>query len=162
MFTTGGEERSGMGFTIMESFMDRLRVTSVPAARGTTVTMRSARSPRAAQRDASSTELYALLDPRAQQRRPARRERLVLTENSGPDLDASRGATSAAAWRRTTSTSSAASALSKAVTGFDLQLRDAVFDLCRAEDRRGDPALPARRWGREGRAGRSASGPQTL
>jgi len=39
MFTTGGEERSGMGFTIMESFMDQLRVRSVPD-RGTTVTMR--------------------------------------------------------------------------------------------------------------------------
>ena len=39
MFTTGGEERSGMGFTIMESFMDHLRVRSVPG-RGTTVTMR--------------------------------------------------------------------------------------------------------------------------
>ena len=24
LFTTGGEERSGMGFTIMESFMDKL------------------------------------------------------------------------------------------------------------------------------------------
>ena len=39
MFTTGGAERSGMGFTIMESFMDALRVTSHPG-RGTTVTMR--------------------------------------------------------------------------------------------------------------------------
>ena len=39
MFTTGGEERSGMGFTIMESFMDTLRVRSVPG-KGTTVTMR--------------------------------------------------------------------------------------------------------------------------
>ena len=38
MFTTGGPERSGMGFTIMESFMDTLRVKSVPG-RGTTVTM---------------------------------------------------------------------------------------------------------------------------
>ena len=38
LFTTGGEERSGMGFTIMESFMDTLRVKSVPG-RGTTVTM---------------------------------------------------------------------------------------------------------------------------
>ena len=38
MYTTGGEERSGMGFTIMESFMDTLRVKSVPG-RGTTVTM---------------------------------------------------------------------------------------------------------------------------
>ena len=39
MFTTGGEERSGMGFTIMESFMDKLAVKSVPG-RGTVVTMR--------------------------------------------------------------------------------------------------------------------------
>jgi len=39
MFTTGGEERSGMGFTIMESFMEKLRVQSVPG-KGTTVTMR--------------------------------------------------------------------------------------------------------------------------
>ena len=39
MFTTGGEERSGMGFTIMESFMDVLRVRSAPG-KGTTVTMR--------------------------------------------------------------------------------------------------------------------------
>lgn len=39
LFTTGGEERSGMGFTIMESFMDALRVRSQPG-KGTTVTMR--------------------------------------------------------------------------------------------------------------------------
>ena len=38
MYTTGGEERSGMGFTIMESFMDNLKVKSAPD-RGTTVTM---------------------------------------------------------------------------------------------------------------------------
>ena len=38
MFTTGGAERSGMGFTIMESFTDKLRVRSSPG-RGTTVTM---------------------------------------------------------------------------------------------------------------------------
>ena len=38
MFTTGGEERSGMGFTIMESFMDKLKVKSAPG-KGTTVTM---------------------------------------------------------------------------------------------------------------------------
>ena len=30
MYTTGGSERSGMGFTIMESFTDRLVVRSVP------------------------------------------------------------------------------------------------------------------------------------
>lgn len=39
MFTTGGAERSGMGFTIMESFMDGIKVKSVPG-KGTTVTMR--------------------------------------------------------------------------------------------------------------------------
>ena len=39
LFTTGGEERSGMGFTIMESFMNRLTVKST-SGRGTTVTMR--------------------------------------------------------------------------------------------------------------------------
>lgn len=39
LFTTGGAERSGMGFTIMESFMDRLRVRSAPG-KGTTVVMR--------------------------------------------------------------------------------------------------------------------------
>ena len=37
--TTGSEERSGMGFTIMESFMDSLKVRSAPG-KGTTVTMR--------------------------------------------------------------------------------------------------------------------------
>lgn len=46
MFTTGGDDRSGMGFTIMESFMDRLRVRSKPG-RGTTVTMRRRISVRA-------------------------------------------------------------------------------------------------------------------
>ena len=45
MFTTGGEERSGMGFTIMESFMDKLTVRSVPG-RGTTVSMRKKLAPR--------------------------------------------------------------------------------------------------------------------
>lgn len=45
LFTTGGEERSGMGFTIMESFMDKLRVKSAPG-KGTTVTMIRAVKPR--------------------------------------------------------------------------------------------------------------------
>ena len=39
LFTTGGEERSGMGFTIMESFMDRVNVRSA-ANKGTRVVMR--------------------------------------------------------------------------------------------------------------------------
>ena len=39
MFTTGGPERSGMGFTIMESFMTTLQVTSKPG-KGTTVHMK--------------------------------------------------------------------------------------------------------------------------
>ena len=46
MFTTGGEERSGMGFTIMECFMDKLIVRSVPG-RGTTVSMKKKLIPRA-------------------------------------------------------------------------------------------------------------------
>lgn len=38
-FTTGGSDRSGMGFTIMESFMTLLEVSSEPG-KGTTVHMR--------------------------------------------------------------------------------------------------------------------------
>ena len=45
MYTTGGEERSGMGFTIMESFMDQLTVRSVPG-KGTSVVMRKRLAPR--------------------------------------------------------------------------------------------------------------------
>ena len=39
MYTTGGSDRSGMGFTIMESFMTSLTVVSEPG-KGTTVHMR--------------------------------------------------------------------------------------------------------------------------
>ena len=39
LFTTGGAERSGMGFTIMDSFMTGFTVTSKPG-KGTTVHMR--------------------------------------------------------------------------------------------------------------------------
>ena len=38
MFTTGDDTRSGMGFTIMETFTDKLRVRSMPG-KGTLVTM---------------------------------------------------------------------------------------------------------------------------
>jgi len=38
-YTTGGADRSGMGFTIMESFMNDLEITS-KAGKGTTVHMR--------------------------------------------------------------------------------------------------------------------------
>lgn len=38
LYTTGGDDRSGLGFSVMESFTDRLRVTSRPG-RGTTVTL---------------------------------------------------------------------------------------------------------------------------
>ena len=47
LFTTGGEERSGMGFTIMESFMDKLTVRSAEG-KGTRVTMRRRILPRPA------------------------------------------------------------------------------------------------------------------
>ena len=39
MYTTGGAERSGMGFTIMESFMSSFTVKSA-AGKGTTIHMR--------------------------------------------------------------------------------------------------------------------------
>ena len=39
MYTTGGNDRSGMGFTIMESFMSDLHISSHPG-KGTTVHMR--------------------------------------------------------------------------------------------------------------------------
>ncbi len=39
MYTTGGNDRSGMGFTIMESFMTTFSVQSAPG-KGTTVHMR--------------------------------------------------------------------------------------------------------------------------
>lgn len=39
MYTTGGADRSGMGFTIMESFMTSFSVVSAPG-KGTTVHMR--------------------------------------------------------------------------------------------------------------------------
>ena len=39
LYTTGTEERSGMGFTIMESFMDAVKVCSTPG-KGTVVTLR--------------------------------------------------------------------------------------------------------------------------
>ncbi|MBE6928360.1 MAG: anti-sigma F factor [Ruminococcaceae bacterium] len=39
MFTTGGEERSGMGITIMESFMSEFRISST-LGKGTSVHMK--------------------------------------------------------------------------------------------------------------------------
>ena len=45
LYTTGGDERTGMGFTIMESFMDSLSVTS-KSGRGTSVRMRRKIIPR--------------------------------------------------------------------------------------------------------------------
>ncbi len=49
LFTTGSEERSGMGFTIMESFMDEVRVKSTPG-KGTVVTLRRVLARRAGRR----------------------------------------------------------------------------------------------------------------
>ncbi len=46
LYTTGGEERAGLGFAVMQSFMDSLTVKST-AGKGTTVTMRKKISVRA-------------------------------------------------------------------------------------------------------------------
>lgn len=46
LFTTAGGERAGLGFAVMESFMDKLQVRSKPG-RGTTVTLQKQLSLRA-------------------------------------------------------------------------------------------------------------------
>ena len=38
LFTTGGTERAGLGFAVMESFMDSVKVRSTPG-KGTRVTL---------------------------------------------------------------------------------------------------------------------------
>ena len=38
LYTTGGEERAGLGFAVMQSFCDSVRVTST-VGRGTSVTL---------------------------------------------------------------------------------------------------------------------------
>ena len=38
LFTTGGAERAGLGFAVMESFMDSVKVRSAPG-KGTRVTL---------------------------------------------------------------------------------------------------------------------------
>lgn len=45
LYTTAGDERAGLGFAVMQSFMDKLRVQSKPG-QGTTVTMEKTFSPR--------------------------------------------------------------------------------------------------------------------
>ena len=39
MFTTAGDERAGLGFAVMQSFMDSVKVTS-KLSKGTTVTLK--------------------------------------------------------------------------------------------------------------------------
>lgn len=46
LYTTGGEERAGLGFAVMQSFMDDIKVKSA-VGKGTTVTMRKKISLRA-------------------------------------------------------------------------------------------------------------------
>lgn len=48
MFTTGGAERSGMGLTIMDSFMDGVQIRSI-VGKGTTVVMKKKIAPRTKQ-----------------------------------------------------------------------------------------------------------------
>ena len=45
LYTSVGGERAGLGFAVMESFMDSIKVSSVPS-KGTTVTMIKKISPR--------------------------------------------------------------------------------------------------------------------
>ncbi len=48
MFTTGGSERAGLGFAVMENFMDKITVRS-KVSKGTTVILKKKLSPRVAQ-----------------------------------------------------------------------------------------------------------------
>lgn len=48
LFTTGGEERAGLGFAVMQSFTDKLRVRST-VGKGTIVTMKKKLSTRLAE-----------------------------------------------------------------------------------------------------------------
>lgn len=50
LFTTGGEERAGLGFAVMESFMDDVLVTS-RVQKGTTVTLKKKLARRRAAND---------------------------------------------------------------------------------------------------------------
>ena len=50
LFTTGGEERAGLGFAVMESFMDDVLVTS-RVQKGTTVTLEKKLARRRASHD---------------------------------------------------------------------------------------------------------------
>lgn len=45
LFTTGGDERAGLGFAVMQSFMDKIKVQSKPN-KGTTITMEKSIIPR--------------------------------------------------------------------------------------------------------------------
>ena len=38
LFTTGGSERAGLGFAVMQSFMDKIKVSS-KIGKGTTITL---------------------------------------------------------------------------------------------------------------------------
>lgn len=49
MFTTGGNERAGLGFAVMQSFMDKVKVVS-KLNKGTTVTMEKYIIPRLSSR----------------------------------------------------------------------------------------------------------------
>ena len=51
LFTTGGEERAGLGFAVMQSLMDRVRVRSA-VGKGTTVTLERRLASREPHRDA--------------------------------------------------------------------------------------------------------------
>ena len=94
LYTTGGEERSGMGFTIMESFMDSLAVRS-KNGKGTVVTKKRTARRGTPRRNCSRPRRRATS-------RPASKCCARTAALSG----ASCGAITAAAWSRTTSISS--------------------------------------------------------
>ena len=99
LYTTGGEERSGMGFTIMESFMDSLAVRS-KNGKGTVVTMKRRIALRTARRGTPRRNCSR------RRHRATSRPASKCCARTAASSGASCGVITAAAWSRTTSISS--------------------------------------------------------
>ena len=106
LYTTGGEERSGMGFTIMESFMDALTVRS-KNGKGTVVTMKRRIALRPSRRCTVRRNCWRL------RRRATSRPASKCCARTAASSGASCAATTGAAWNRTTCISSVALDLSR-------------------------------------------------
>ncbi len=132
LYTTGEGERAGLGFTVMESFCDKLRVTSKPG-RGTTVVLEK----RITGKQKSVTAEAGAANPR---------ENLGLVHTVANRFRG-RGIEYDDLYQ------SGCVGLIKAVDRFDPTLGYAFFYLCSAGDHRRDQAPVSGRRRREGQPG---------